>query len=674
MRNWKLVLTVLGTTIVIMNLSCIKVNATSFEGFQRLIDRYGAYEALEGELTTRTLHSPEVILKIARIKILLNKPKGAISLLQGKAFSSNKYEGRRLLLLGDAYRMLGDFKKGLIYYAQARNYFTTRQMTKIPKFYFFWSMGIRRWIWQYIYNGNCLLHKNEISYLENVVLTGKLLWNSYSLWDEARRTCSFLSRGLLPLPIISPLDLRNSLLKFFAYISLSDFTKAKEIVKSFPTLSQRKTLLYLLELIQGKENLNFSSDHLPKLGALLDLLPCIVRKICHDYPDGWTISYPIQKGFDAFKERLLSLSPKQALSLVESQISSPLLSPSQKKILRMFKLAFLLMTSNYQRAREEVSGLSLNSLPISLKLSLLLITPTPSFISSPQVSDAYKFSLILLQPFGLNICKLNSPFGVSTEQLALMVKKFPLDMLLYYSYLKKLIIEKPTEAPLKAMGFLFPYTPVGKDALISLAQLELKKGNPLKSAAYLKMIKFNYLTRELVDKYYLAMAELMEEEGQKDIALSYYNKLLEISPSSVPPIKFLKIALYAQQVQKWEEAQKFLLYLWNNKDKLHLSREMQAEVLFWLAEGDQQMGKEDRAIERYLKVYWFYKDQYIWSITALYRTGLIYEKQGNLIVAKRIFSDVVKNARRKSEREAARERIKAINNFNGILSSSPYLF
>ncbi len=80
-----------------------------------------------------------------------------------------------------------------------------------------------------------------------------------------------------------------------------------------------------------------------------------------------------------------------------------------------------------------------------------------------------------------------------------------------------------------------------------------------------------------------------------------------------------------------------------------------------MAECHQIQGNLDVAIDEYLKVYWFYRDQYIWSITGLYRAALIYEQKGNLYIAKKILRDVVKNARRKSEKEAAQARLNDIN-------------
>ncbi len=659
--------------ILISNTSSSFAKTSATEGFHKLIQKYGAYEALEEELSKDKHLSPELILELAKIKFLLNKPTEVLSLLQQRKFSG-KVEGKRLLLLGDTYRLLGNFKQSLIYYAKARNYLTTKEMVKLPQFQLFWNMGIRKWIWQCIYYGECLSNKGELSSLENVVLTGGLLWRTSPLWSAARKTCALISQGNYPVPLVPSSSLRSSLVKFFAYISLSDYEEAKKIAQSFPKIFQRQALLCLLNLLEERGITSFSkNNNIPKLNALVELLPSLIKE--RFAGETWGISYPEGGGFGTLRKELLSLPPQKALSILKEQISSPLISSSEKEILRQFQMAFGLIGSDEYKLEERYSPLFIKKLPLSLKISLLILNADKSFAFFPAFSRAYTLSMIVLQPFGIEPCHMNSSFfDISPSQIDTMIKKYPLDMLLYYCYLKQKIEKKASDVFLKAMAFLFPDTLQGKEALISLAQLELKKGNLLKATAYLKMIKFNYLTQELVKRYYLTMAELMEKEGQKDAALSYYKKLLELSPSLVPPIKFLKIALYAQQIQKWKEAQQFLLYLWNNKEKLRLSREMQAEVLFWLAEGDQQLGKEDKAIERYLKVYWFYKDQYIWSITALYRTGLIYERRGNLIVARRIFKDVLKNARRKSEKQAAKARLKAINQFNRLLSSSPYLF
>jgi TolA-binding protein len=98
--------------------------------------------------------------------------------------------------------------------------------------------------------------------------------------------------------------------------------------------------------------------------------------------------------------------------------------------------------------------------------------------------------------------------------------------------------------------------------------------------------------------------------------------------------------------------------LWESRQKLEPS--VQAEVLFWLAEGSQKQGRQIQALRHYLRVFWDYPEEHIWAVTALYRAALIYEQRGDYRVARKMLSTVVDRADRKSQKEAARQRIKGI--------------
>jgi TolA-binding protein len=91
-----------------------------------------------------------------------------------------------------------------------------------------------------------------------------------------------------------------------------------------------------------------------------------------------------------------------------------------------------------------------------------------------------------------------------------------------------------------------------------------------------------------------------------------------------------------------------------------LSSSLQAEVMFWLAEGAQKRGNQQKALENYLKLAWEYPQEHIWAVTALYRSALIYEQQGRLNAAKRLLEQVLDRADRDSQKKAAEDRIEAI--------------
>lgn len=131
----------------------------------------------------------------------------------------------------------------------------------------------------------------------------------------------------------------------------------------------------------------------------------------------------------------------------------------------------------------------------------------------------------------------------------------------------------------------------------------------------------------------------------------------------LPAMIRLRVALLYQQQRDFSSAKKQLLVIQTeNKD---LSTELKAEILFWLGEGEQAVKHTESALKYYLTLAWKYPQENIWALTAMYRASLIYEKRGNYPTAKRLLTTVVKNAGRKSQREAAKARIDAINNKMG---------
>ncbi len=156
----------------------------------------------------------------------------------------------------------------------------------------------------------------------------------------------------------------------------------------------------------------------------------------------------------------------------------------------------------------------------------------------------------------------------------------------------------------------------------------------------------------------IAKAGLEMQLGKEKEALDGYLEILDKKPQALPPVKKLRLALLAQQHNQWPVADKILHELWAQKKKL--SEELQAEVLFWIGEGQQYMGQADKALETYLRLGWKYPKKNMWAVTALYRAGLIYEQQGKADAAKKLYEAVLKNSSRESQKKAASQRIKAM--------------
>jgi TolA-binding protein len=111
-----------------------------------------------------------------------------------------------------------------------------------------------------------------------------------------------------------------------------------------------------------------------------------------------------------------------------------------------------------------------------------------------------------------------------------------------------------------------------------------------------------------------------------------------------------------------------LTTLWEQKNKL--SVKLQAETLFWMAEGFQYQKKMDQALTAYLRVAYAYPGQNIWAVTAMYRAALIYEQNKQFVPAGNLLQEVIKRADRESQKEAAQDRLDGIRARSGQQESS----
>jgi len=87
---------------------------------------------------------------------------------------------------------------------------------------------------------------------------------------------------------------------------------------------------------------------------------------------------------------------------------------------------------------------------------------------------------------------------------------------------------------------------------------------------------------------------------------------------------------------------------------------MQAELLYYMAEGEHSMGNIDKALDYYLRLAWQYPQENIWALTAMFRAALIYDGMGQYDTAKNLLVTVIRNAETEQQREAAKNRLTEI--------------
>jgi tetratricopeptide (TPR) repeat protein len=348
-------------------------------------------------------------------------------------------------------------------------------------------------------------------------------------------------------------------------------------------------------------------------------------------------------------------------------LSSSLLSEDLIQTLHQFALAYALVGGHLPDAVHHWQEIDQDRLPLSLCAASYLANLPQSQDCFPGQSGSSKQGQLLaalISAGGKDPAPwFFAPFWAkftSEDQLSAAAEDWPLDRSLVYIMNARQWQDSKDHCPknAKRLALLFPETRFGQQAILYLAQEAHSRHQPRQAWQYLNRLDPKDLSDKRLIDYWEARAGLEMELGKEDKSLTSYATLLEMAPKSLGPAKKLKLALMAQRKGRWEWAQAQLQRLWSNKDQLE--PKLQAETLFWLAEGWQYQKKDEQALQSYLRIAYAYPEQNIWSVTAMYRAALIYEQQKKFRPARQLLKAVIDKADQESQKKAAKKRLKAI--------------
>lgn len=623
--------------------------------FLSLLKEYGAWDIYEFELQNNK--SESALLESAKAKLLLDDPDGAIKIIsQLKDFKISRNKGIMELILARAYRIKGDFLNSVTHYSTALTYLDKKTLLAEPDIFELYKNTILR---ECINTYNFLsMSKDKKDLLLFNIEVAKKLWPNFTLWDKVYEV---LTKDISTINFhISNKKIKKHLILYLAALSINDVKQIDSLISSINE-DDYKDLLNSLKYIffTGLSNFNSRIDsNYPKTTAYLEIMDYYIKQ----NKDNWLIPINDTK-LQSFLQRLWSLNYIDAISQIDKELTSLFLDKETKETLKKIKLSYLLLSENYEKIKEELSNIKFSSLPLTLKIAILLNTNEVNVKKLGISHDELKCIDIFLSAFGFDPFHQYANFFLNKKEMEQKIKDFPLDYLLRYAFLRAKTITKSISIDeLKQGAYLYREFNLGQRCILLLSQKYLKNRNYHLFNKYISFINPQSFDRELLLTYYKIVGDYYKDTNQIEQAINFYEKLFQIDPRYVSPTELIKIALLIQRNKNLDLAEKIFNYLWKNKDTL--DRKLQAETLFWLAETQQLKDKLNLAIKNYLKVYFYYKDEYIWSITALYRAGLIYEQKGMLSTAKKIFNDVLKNAKRKSEKEAARARLKQLKDKN----------
>lgn len=654
------------------------------QSFSEFLQEYNAIEVLDQELEHRP-PSPDMILKRARLHLQMGKGDRALSLLQAHgSFSNPEEEAQRLWTKAQALRLQLDHVQALVHFSQAARLMGDRAMQAAfanePELQTYWQNVSTMWIWT-TGGSRYLADSGQTMIMIQALSQAQRVWPDNPFWKTAT---GFLSRapedqdtermsaGFPQLRIQD--QTRFSIAQCLAAVSLGQSSRVPDYLETISQPEVRKVwALICKSLTAGPENdpdLKGLRAY-PKMAGLQEM---VLNRLTGHGPQGWAVSVPSTSAWKGFQEELAVLPVQEALSKTFQELSSSLLSPDSKQALVSMALSYAILAQDREAAQKiwdthhsTIKPLSLrlaaNILGLSSRLDCLKedpVAPCPVTLLSTLASAAG-----VLPPESLKL-----PFWIKNtdpQDLVQLASRYPLDLLLNYAADRQRWSEKQTPELARTIGLLFPGSALANQGLFFLAQRAHKESNSQLAWQYLQKIQPEILTQKDREDYLLAKAGLEMEIGREADSMQTYQTLLETAPQAIPEEKKLKLALVAQRQGDWERAQSMLTQLWESRDNLKPS--LQAEILFWIAEGAQKQGQQVQALRHYLRVYWEFPEEHIWAVTALYRAALIYEQRRDYGVAKKMLTTVVERADRKSQKEAARQRIKGIE--NRMAESSP---
>jgi len=666
-------LRILFVSTLIIGSMCNVSRATSSD-FSSWLKKHGAYEALDLELADKE-QTPEILLERVKILLKLGRAAEAKDLLRSSAaFVDDSLEHDRLWLLGTASRQAGDLPDAVAAWSlalgSAPDAKDVKRLASEPGFPAAWQDVCRIWIWRASQTTDTDMDTSVARLLRSALATGKAVWPSDPFWkhleDSLARppqtspTTLKASKGGETIP---PAD-RTAASRALALFSLGNSRAAQDMADAISDKNLKLFWKFFFESLTGwktppfAENLR-AEELLPAAAFCEGVLPALLS----DAPEAWLLPEPGLLTWPRINARLALATPEQAASIIDTELGGSDVDPLSAERLRQHGLAYALAANDDTRADALLAELDPARLSLPLKLALTIGRGADprAFFHGPEAGPGLGLACALAEVCGLSaLTPVPLPFWerVSAGDLQKDADSHPFDRNLLMAAMDAAWRSEKSSELARRLGFLFPRSPAGVEALVMLAVKAGKAGDLEASAAYLNLIDPERVTGPARLDWLQAKAALEIELGLDERALASYTELYRLEPARFTPTKLLRFALLAQRQEQHELALQVLTILWRDKDSLAPAE--QAETLFWMAESAESLGRQSEALRDYLRVAWRYPEENMWATTALYRAALIYERTGRTAPAKDLLAMVVKNADRKSQREQAEQKLQQL--------------
>ncbi len=643
--------------------------------FNLWLEKYGAWDILE-ENYSGSGDTPELIIKRAQTAYNLGRYSACMNILQGTpAFDDKSLEISRLWLGGQAQRALGNPIKSVIWFSQAARFMDQNSMIEKfnaePNLKTVWFDVWRSLYWSILVTSGSAREAQDMILKQSFEQAMKVWPTTYFIINTEPVFKKTLAKGFEFKPtvvnstIINDKD-RELISMSIAASSLGDWNKSNSILENISNSTVKTFWASVNSYLKTGKNSTEEVETFKEqnLVSAWSFFKAGVLEPAYDSPTLWKMAAPASPAWTAFRNKLMSMSPQDALDTIDRETGSLLLSEDLVSALQNYRLAFAFLTGKMELTKKIWEQLDHNKLPLSLRIAAgIAFKPDLSKIVSS--SDAGQNSNLFIISGLCDAAEveyfndLNAPFWqpLSGKKFNSQVNSKPLDRLLLFAELLDNSVKKMDGNIARRCAFLFPNSELGAKSYIYLADNAALNRDFKLSAFYLKRVDPEKFGSEMHLKWLIAAVEYDLAVGNEGKALNAYNKILE-SGGGLPPEKELKLALLIQQKGDLKKAQAILERIWSRSD--NLNNELKAEILFWIAEGDQAMGDKEKALKSYLELAFKFPEQNIWAVTAMYRISMIYEHKGQFETAKKFLNSVIKKADRPAQKEAAKARLNAI--------------
>lgn len=651
--------------------------------YEQWLKKFGAYDRIALPVDDAADESSASTLKRAEAQLLQGTPLQALALIEAQQpYEDPALEMHRLWLGGHSYRSLGDPYKAVLWYSQSAKLMDAKQLkAKLgaePGLESLWIDVWRRQFWAFVGNPSASREALEET-LRTLQTQAETAWGPENFWGKSKEALS-LASGEAPAkeksagkpakdgPLVVSAADRQLVAKAVAAASLEDYGRAKEFlaeVSAPPLRDFWSALLTFLDTGKAPDAKALGAAGYAKAAGFWNanlLAPYAGSR------EEWLLG-SAAPSWTRFKANLAKLSLEEAQEAVDKELQSLLLSDEMSRLLRSLKFVLCLQEGKLDAAREVWNGLDKRKLPICLRVAGGLVYEEDMKTLLPQeIGAAGKLSpalSALLSAGGIGSPLAGeAPFWTRAEvgKNSNINKLWPLDRLLVLADWQARWVAAPGPELARRSAFLFPDTAYGYDCLIYLAQRAVENRSFQLAEAYLARMTVLSTDKGRTLARLRLKGKMERESGKDDLALATYQEILSLGAEMDPKTR-LDVATFLQLKGDFDGGRKQLLILWEQRDKL--PRPLQAEVLFWLGEGEHSLRNYDSALDYYLRLAYQYAQEPMWPTVAMYRSAMIYEIKGNFETAKKLLRSVIATADTKEAQEAAKNRLNALETKSG---------